>query len=511
MLGTLLTGVAAFLVLTAGVALPHELPPGGTFTDDNGNVHEGSIEAIAVEGITRGCNPLTGTRYCPNESLTRGQMAAFIRRALNLSPSPADYFTDDEASVFESDINAIAAAGITRGCNPPANDRYCPDRNVTREQMAALLRRAFDYPASSIDYFTDDAVSIFEADINAIADVGVTLGCDPPANDRYCPSGLVRRDQMASFLSRALGFAPIVPPPPIRQRLVISGVGDVNLDPTFVRSFPSHGYEYAWSGLDDIFNQDDLTVINLECSASTLGSPWPKPATFRCDPDALPSMAAAGVDVANLANNHAIDYGFTAMLDARRNLAAVGIAPVGAGANSAEAYAPVLVEKNGWTIAILGGGGVRPEGGSWFATGDRPGMTDGDSAAAMTRAIRAADEIADLVLVTIHWGMQDTTQPRPFEIGLARAFIDAGADGIFGHHQHVLQPLGWYRGKPIAWGLGNFVWQAGSELARATAVGQFVFEPDGRIGACLVPVYIESTGHPVLQPGYEGPCAPGGS
>jgi len=298
--------------------------------------------------------------------------------------------------------------------------------------------------------------------------------------------------------------------PARKQRLVISGTGDVNLDPTFVRSFPSTGYEYAWSGLDDLFNQDDLTVVNLECSASDLGTPWDKPWTFRCDPHALPSMAAAGVDVANLANNHAMDFGFDAMLDARTNLEAVGIHPVGVGADVAEAYEPVIVERNGWTIAILGGGGVHPETGSWLATEDRPGMTDGDSAEAMTQAIEAAAEIADLVLVTIHWGEADTTQPRPFERRLAEAFIDAGADGVFGHHQHVLQPLGWYHGKPIAWGLGNFVWQAGSPQARTTAVAQFVYEPDGRIGACLLPVAIESTGHPVLQPGYTGPCLPEG-
>lgn len=298
--------------------------------------------------------------------------------------------------------------------------------------------------------------------------------------------------------------------PDPKGRVVISGTGDVNLDPTFVRGLAVNGYEYAWTGLEGIFEDDDLSIVNLECSASNLGTPWNKPYTFRCDPDALPSMADAGVEIANLANNHAIDYGFEAMLDARDNLRAVGVAPVGTGANAEEAYEPVVVEINGWTVAILGGGGVNPETGSWHATEDSPGMTNGDSEEAMTAAIRAADEIADLVLVTIHWGEQGTTKPRAFEIRLAEAFIDAGADGIFGHHQHVLQPLGWYKGRPIAWGLGNFVWHTWPAYSRNTAVAQFVFEPDGRIAACLVPVYIESNGHPVLRPGYKGPCVPEG-
>lgn len=298
--------------------------------------------------------------------------------------------------------------------------------------------------------------------------------------------------------------APVEPVPPARRRLVINGTGDVNLDPRFVRTFPTTGYEHAWTGLEGLFTADDLTVVNLECSASDLGTPWDKPYTFRCDPEALPSMGAAGVEVANLANNHAIDYGFEAMLDARLNLEANGIVPVGAGANAAVAYAPALFEINGWTVAVLGGGGVFPETGSWIAGDDRPGMTNGDSVEAMTAAIRAADEVADLVIVTIHWGKQGATTPRAFEIELAHAFIDAGADGIFGHHQHRLNPLGWYRGKPIAWGLSNFVWQT---YPRETAVAQFVFEPNGTIGACLVPVIIETPGHPVVQTPDQTPCA----
>jgi hypothetical protein len=213
LVGLLLGVLAASLLMVVGMALA-ALPPGGTFTDDNGNVHEGNIEAIAAEGITRGCNPPANTLYCPDGTVTRGQMAAFVRRAFSLPSSSADYFADDNDSVFEGDINAVAMAGITKGCNPPDNDRFCPDGKVTREQMAAFLKRAFGYPASATDYFTDDSASIFQNDINAIARAGVTLGCNPPINDRYCPTDLVKRDQMASFFSRALGLSPIVPPPP---------------------------------------------------------------------------------------------------------------------------------------------------------------------------------------------------------------------------------------------------------------------------------------------------------
>ncbi|MCZ6640531.1 MAG: hypothetical protein O7F71_03055, partial [Gammaproteobacteria bacterium] len=103
---------AASAVETADAPM---LPPGGTFIDDNGSVHEGSIEAIAALGITKGCNPPRNTRYCPDDAVTRGQMAAFLQRALALPDSNTDYFIDDDQTVFERAINAIAEAGITKG------------------------------------------------------------------------------------------------------------------------------------------------------------------------------------------------------------------------------------------------------------------------------------------------------------------------------------------------------------------------------------------------------------
>ena len=295
---------------------------------------------------------------------------------------------------------------------------------------------------------------------------------------------------------------------PPRGRLVINGTGDVNLDPTFVRTFPKEGYEIAWSGLDGLFNADDLTVVNLECSPGSGGSPWNKKWTFTCDEAAYESMRAAGVEVTNVANNHSADFGLDAMLTGLELLQASDLTPVGAGATPEAAYRAGVFEVDGWTVAVLGATAVGPENGSWIVRDDRPGLAAATNVEAMAAAIRAADELADIVLVSVHWEEESQTTPPGWVRRLGEAYIDAGADGIFGHHSHRLNPLEWYEGRPIAWGLGNFVWQAYPTEAKRTAVAQFVFEPDGRIGACLVPVIIERTGHPVLQPPYEGPCAP---
>lgn len=188
------------------------LPPGGTFLDDDGNVHEGSIEAVAEEGITQGCNPPSNTRYCPHEPVTRAQMATFLSRALDLDAAGTDHFVDDDGSVHEGAIDRLAAAGITSGCNPPGNDRFCPQRTMTRGEMAAMLVRAFHYHSVDEDRFTDDSGSTFERAIDRLAVAGITNGCNPPSNDRFCPGSPVTRAQMATFLTRALELDSNKPP-----------------------------------------------------------------------------------------------------------------------------------------------------------------------------------------------------------------------------------------------------------------------------------------------------------
>jgi hypothetical protein len=167
----------------------------GSFVDADGNKHEAAIEWIYAAGITAGC---AAERYCPNGLVTRGQMATFLARALDLPATSTDFFSDDNGSVHEPNINRVAAAGITAGCD---GSRYCPDGVVTRAQMATFLGRALDLAPTATDYFVDDEGNQHEPRINAIARAGLTAGCTATT---FCPNGSVTRAQMATFLYRAL-------------------------------------------------------------------------------------------------------------------------------------------------------------------------------------------------------------------------------------------------------------------------------------------------------------------
>jgi hypothetical protein len=173
------------------------------FDDMFDSVFMDSIAWMQNTGITQGCRPAL---YCPDDFVTRGQMAAFLVRALLLSDNGGgDLYIDDDDSIFEDAIDKLGTAGVTLGCNPPVNNRFCPDGLVTRGQMAAFLVRALGYVDDGDgDLFIDDNGSVFEGSIDKLGTAGVTRGCNPPVNNRFCPSDFVTRGQMAAFLERAL-------------------------------------------------------------------------------------------------------------------------------------------------------------------------------------------------------------------------------------------------------------------------------------------------------------------
>lgn len=210
----IVAALVAGMVAGAAPAMAEHIPPNGYFTDDDGIVHERNIDALRAAGITIGCNPPANTRFCPFNNVTRAEMATFLVRALDLPATSADYFDDDTGNIHESAINSLRASGITTGCRPNGN-RYCPDQAVTRGQMAAFLVRGFRLSGSVTDYFADDNGTLFENDINALAAAGITAGCAP---QKFCPTRTVTRGEMATFLTRAVPL----PIPLLHDQLLFS-------------------------------------------------------------------------------------------------------------------------------------------------------------------------------------------------------------------------------------------------------------------------------------------------
>jgi hypothetical protein len=166
----------------------------GCIDDWSETTFAGDVAWLYAEDITRGCDL---DLFCTYDPVSRGEMATFLRRALDLPGSTTDHFIDDDGSLHEPAINAIADAGLTAGCGP---DRFCPTLQVSRGQMATFLVRALDLEPSVADRFTDDDGSTHEHAIDAIAEAGITVGCGPAI---FCPSADVVRGQMAAFLHRA--------------------------------------------------------------------------------------------------------------------------------------------------------------------------------------------------------------------------------------------------------------------------------------------------------------------
>jgi hypothetical protein len=267
---------AALLPLPAA-AQSVALSPGGTFWDDDGNSHEGMIEAIVAADITQGCTG-DGRNYCPSVAVNRGQMASFLARALDLPAAERDYFTDDAGSVHQDGINRVAAAGIASGTG---SGRFEPLAPVTRAQMATFLSNALELPASERTGRFQDVAGTHADNIERVAAAEITLGCDATGT-RYCPSTAVLRGQMASFLGRALGLEANVPP----SRALTEGVRTVrrymdaiaasdyrtaqNLSTGVARGFAD--YVVKFTQIVGLFGADEsVTVTTENSSVSSLG------------------------------------------------------------------------------------------------------------------------------------------------------------------------------------------------------------------------------------------------
>jgi poly-gamma-glutamate synthesis protein (capsule biosynthesis protein) len=205
----------------------------------------------------------------------------------------------------------------------------------------------------------------------------------------------------------------------------------------------------------------DLAMVNLETAVTTRGTPEPKEFHFRAPASAYRALQAAGIDVASLGNNHALDYGRVGLLDSLDAAKAAGMPVVGAGRTEEEAYAPYVTTVKGVKIAVLAMSQIHTLAESWAPTGTKPGIAMAHDRARAVQAVKQAHAQADVVIVFMHWGVEGSNCPKGEMSLLAASLAAAGATMVIGTHAHV--PLsGGYLGRTyVHYGLGNFVWYTG--------------------------------------------------
>jgi poly-gamma-glutamate synthesis protein (capsule biosynthesis protein) len=238
------------------------------------------------------------------------------------------------------------------------------------------------------------------------------------------------------------------------QRTLIF-VGDVMLARGVGRKMEAKGdWSYPFRQVPGVLHGADLAYCNLECPISDRGRNLHHLYSFRADPRALEGIKEAGFTIVSEANNHAYDWGPAALVDTVGRLHAVGIRTVGAGKDALEAHHPTVVDLGGLRVAFLAYVNIDPQDAA--AGVNHPGVA-WLNVEQVVADIRFARNLADLLVVCPHWGVEYATAPTRQQEELARRMIDAGADLIVGSHPHVVQPLEQYRGRWIAYSLGNFV------------------------------------------------------
>ncbi|MFC7359545.1 CapA family protein [Nocardioides astragali] len=255
--------------------------------------------------------------------------------------------------------------------------------------------------------------------------------------------------------------------PPRREPVRLAFAGDIHFEGVLADRLrdPSTALAPATAALAAA----DLAIVNLETSVGTGGSPEPgKRFTFSAGREAFDALTHAGVDVASMANNHALDFGRARLPSTMRAVRAAGeadppLSVIGIGSDQQQAFLPALTEVGDTVVATLAASLADQDPtadptGHWAATRTRSGIADATAPSRLLSAVRHADETADVVVVYLHWGIQGESCPSPDQRRIAGRLVGAGADVVVGSHAHQLQGDGRLQEGYVAYGLGNFAW-----------------------------------------------------
>jgi poly-gamma-glutamate capsule biosynthesis protein CapA/YwtB (metallophosphatase superfamily) len=290
------------------------------------------------------------------------------------------------------------------------------------------------------------------------------------------------------FFFVAVGPAAAADPP--QEEITIAAVGDLMLGGRTGPFLEQFGPDYPFLGVMPVLRQADVVAGNLESSISTRGAAVEnKKFTLRAAPIAAQALKSAGIRVVSLANNHSMDFGPLALEDTLAALDENNILYTGAGMDLDDARSPAIVKIKGKTLAFLSYSLTFPL--EFFASAGQAGTAPGyaDFVKADIEKVRPS---ADLVVVSFHWGAELMTAAKDYQIELGRQAIDWGADLVLGHHPHVLQEIEVYRGRLIAYSLGNFVFGSESNRTNTSMILLLTFRGNTLAKVEVVPIDVNN-------------------
>lgn len=285
-----------------------------------------------------------------------------------------------------------------------------------------------------------------------------------------------------------------------KDELVFSFVGDMMFDRSVAAYIKAKGEDYVFQGYEKQLRDSDIVFGNLETPFSSRGQPVPdKQYTFRSSPKLAPYLKKYNFTALSIANNHVLDYGHEAFLDTLKILEENGISYGGGGRSKTEALDGIVVEKKGLKIGFIAFTGVTPSV-DWYAGGKKPGIIGAYKVhePEVLDAVKNLRQKCDLLVVSLHWGKEGSTAVRKEETEFAHKLVDTGADLIFGHHPHVVKGIELYKGKPIFYSLGNFIFTASkSEICNKTIMAVVRYDSTGTLKSVKAVPGIIKWGRPV--------------
>ena len=257
-------------------------------------------------------------------------------------------------------------------------------------------------------------------------------------------------------IAAALAIGWCVKPKP-QPKVTLAAVGDVLFARGVGKQIQKHSPDWAFDNVRNTIKSADLAFCNLECTLTTGGVAQRRRFQFKANPKLAHTLTANGFDVVSLANNHTLDYGREALIDTIHAVRNAKLVAVGAGENRADALQLQIVKKNGLKIGFLAYNDMPTDG--VVRLPNRPTIA-GVNIDELPAQITAARDKCDVLVVSFHWGVEYMKRPTERQQQIAHICIDNGADLILGHHPHVLQSIETYKGKPIIYSMGGFLWDA---------------------------------------------------